>query len=495
MSIRNERGELIVLEPLLIGSSVSLFFLRAFVDHSGPLSQVIGNAAFLCLIAGVVAGLAMAAAVVVARSFGSHRGSMPVATIHGRMGLIVAAVMLPIVGCAFALPNPGFVPAIIVGGLFCGIGIALHLALWGAIYSTFVPQTILLNASVSYLMASIAQGAFLASPLALSGADGISVLVVADAAAGLCMAAELRRGASSRFRDGEAVSDAPASTHASDLPRGILARASFATLAKVLWKPLAGAMIVAFILGLIWNPAPAGEGSGSEAGTLWGAVSGPLLAVGVIVLLLRRSPREFTLHSMQSVLLPASVTVLMVMPFFDTGDPRVMVVTRVLTTLSFAIVGIVIWTTCAASARTSDLSAVVVMPVAFAIMAACFAAGIVLIWQIGEGGKLLCLAVTAVYLIVTNVAMAFEGDTRTPREIEKDAAARYLEERTRLVVDRFGLTGREAEVLGYLCRGFSQVYIARELYISENTVRTHAKHIYAKTGVHSREELLELLNG
>ncbi|MDU6011138.1 MAG: hypothetical protein E6Y86_03735 [Slackia sp.] len=124
MSIRNERGELIALEPLLIGSSVSLFFLRAFVDHSGPLSQVIGDAAFLCLIAGVVAGLAMAAAVVVARSFGSHRGSMPVATIHGRMGLIVAAVMLPIVGCAFALPNPGFVPAIIVGGLFCGIGIA-----------------------------------------------------------------------------------------------------------------------------------------------------------------------------------------------------------------------------------------------------------------------------------------------------------------------------------------------------------------------------------
>ncbi len=45
-----------------------------------------------------------------------------------------------------------------------------------------------------------------------------------------------------------------------------LARASFGTLAKILGKPLAGAMIVAFILGLIWNPAPAGEGSGSEAG-------------------------------------------------------------------------------------------------------------------------------------------------------------------------------------------------------------------------------------
>ena len=32
-----------------------------------------------------------------------------------------------------------------------------------------------------------------------------------------------------------------------------------------------------------------------------------------------------------------------------------------------------------------------------------------------------------------------------------------------------------------------------ELFVSHNTLKTHVHHIYAKTGVHSRQELLELL--
>lgn len=36
--------------------------------------------------------------------------------------------------------------------------------------------------------------------------------------------------------------------------------------------------------------------------------------------------------------------------------------------------------------------------------------------------------------------------------------------------------------------------IADELFISENTVRTHSKHIYTKLSVHSRQELSELLS-
>ncbi len=56
-----------------------------------------------------------------------------------------------------------------------------------------------------------------------------------------------------------------------------------------------------------------------------------------------------------------------------------------------------------------------------------------------------------------------------------------------------GLTARETEILDLLCRGRGKAHIAETLSISENTVRHHSKNIYAKLGVHSREELMDLL--
>ncbi len=54
------------------------------------------------------------------------------------------------------------------------------------------------------------------------------------------------------------------------------------------------------------------------------------------------------------------------------------------------------------------------------------------------------------------------------------------------------LTPREIEVMQMLCAGRSRGYVAETLYISENTVKTHADRLYKKLGVHSREELQTL---
>lgn len=59
--------------------------------------------------------------------------------------------------------------------------------------------------------------------------------------------------------------------------------------------------------------------------------------------------------------------------------------------------------------------------------------------------------------------------------------------------DRFGLSSRETEVMELIARGHSVAAIAEKLVISENTVRTHSKHIYTKLDIHSRQELLDLL--
>ena len=60
------------------------------------------------------------------------------------------------------------------------------------------------------------------------------------------------------------------------------------------------------------------------------------------------------------------------------------------------------------------------------------------------------------------------------------------------IAQKAGLTPREAEVFALLAQGRSIPYIRDELIISRETAATHAKHIYAKLGVHSRQELIDL---
>jgi DNA-binding CsgD family transcriptional regulator len=57
------------------------------------------------------------------------------------------------------------------------------------------------------------------------------------------------------------------------------------------------------------------------------------------------------------------------------------------------------------------------------------------------------------------------------------------------------LTPREAEVLELLQEGMSNAEIALDLSIGIETVRTHARNIYAKLGVNSRRDLARLSSG
>ncbi len=54
------------------------------------------------------------------------------------------------------------------------------------------------------------------------------------------------------------------------------------------------------------------------------------------------------------------------------------------------------------------------------------------------------------------------------------------------------LTSREIEIMKLLLEGISNREIAGRLYISENTLKTHLKHIYQKVGVTRKRELLSM---
>ena len=69
----------------------------------------------------------------------------------------------------------------------------------------------------------------------------------------------------------------------------------------------------------------------------------------------------------------------------------------------------------------------------------------------------------------------------------------FIGQRVVLLAREHKLTPRETEVFGLLVHGRSIPYVRDALIISRDTAATHAKHIYAKLDVHSRQELIDLV--
>ena len=66
-------------------------------------------------------------------------------------------------------------------------------------------------------------------------------------------------------------------------------------------------------------------------------------------------------------------------------------------------------------------------------------------------------------------------------------------DRCTALAEKIGLSPRQKEVLILLSLGYSAKYIERHLFISYHTVKSHIHNIYQKAGVHSREEIIELV--
>jgi DNA-binding CsgD family transcriptional regulator len=60
----------------------------------------------------------------------------------------------------------------------------------------------------------------------------------------------------------------------------------------------------------------------------------------------------------------------------------------------------------------------------------------------------------------------------------------------RSIIVEHGLTKREADALALMVRGKSRKAIGKELFVSEETIKSHTQSIYSKLGVHSQQELI-----
>lgn len=113
------------------------------------------------------------------------------------------------------------------------------------------------------------------------------------------------------------------------------------------------------------------------------------------------------------------------------------------------------------------------------------------------------LAVAVILALLSYVLFALRGFSFTdtiksvtdpePNASVSPTVLETFDQRCDAISQHYGLTEREQEVFALLARGDDRASIESGLSITRNTVKAHVKHIYEKLGVHSHQELLDLI--
>ena len=103
-------------------------------------------------------------------------------------------------------------------------------------------------------------------------------------------------------------------------------------------------------------------------------------------------------------------------------------------------------------------------------------------------------ACTCVLLIalVSNFVFAENTLSKALSIMPTDRKQRF-QDRCRAVIERYSLTEREGEIMIMFAKGRNLPYVQEQLCLSKSTVSTHRQHIYQKLGVHSAQEMIDLI--
>lgn len=171
--------------------------------------------------------------------------------------------------------------------------------------------------------------------------------------------------------------------------------------------------------------------------------------------------------------------------------------------LVFSIASALMVLTCLNVARQERIDPIFVYGVFAGIVYGCMALGAILGLALattghGNSSSLLIIALVTVYCL-SMIGSGARRRTQEPMATASPNAGKVRSATQARTVgpaalrERFGLSPREAEVCVLLGLGRDVPFIANKLCISENTVRTHTKNIYTKMDIHTKQELLDLL--
>jgi DNA-binding CsgD family transcriptional regulator len=101
------------------------------------------------------------------------------------------------------------------------------------------------------------------------------------------------------------------------------------------------------------------------------------------------------------------------------------------------------------------------------------------------------ISVSAIYAVSLDNKATDEQHEDT--DVDKKELPGLWRRKCEGVAAAYGLTSRQADVLMLLAKGRNADYITQELVISLHTAKAHIYNIYQKMGVHSRQELIDII--
>ncbi len=287
---------------------------------------------------------------------------------------------------------------------------------------------------------------------------------------------------------------------------------------KDLWRPVLGTCVLAFMSGfmlqvVLWHPIPLDVFQSTSLITQFVVMAALLVPAAVV-------RRPIALASVYKVALPLSAMGFLLLPVIwtDAGG-----LANACAQLGYLVAGIILWCMLSDSVREMRLPSALLFSLAFG----CTALAQLIGAAVGFAGRNTLapghVAVTAIALMsiyaVAMVSMFLfkdrsfkgqeeaggkdqavgraDGDLGAGNQPEAQDAPSPLEVMQACcdaIAERKHLTPREREILVYLGRGHTVSAIAKELVVSENTVKFHVKGIYQKLDVHSRAEIMALID-
>lgn len=421
-------------------------------------------------------------------------------------------------GAGIWFAGPALSASLVIGSTLCGVGFGYLWGSWADVLGRVHPSRTALYAPASFLLTTII---FLAvdSLVALTPFPPLALMAPLPIASVLCL---------KRCRTESSQPSVLLAPHRTESQRYLAALTTLVPL-------IIAALVFSCLFGFMWETAVLSVNSASTAHEL------PLVLNFVVAVLLLAFTvalqRRVNLSLVYQLLIPIAIVLFAALPFFWNVHP---VVLNAIMSAVHGVFDVVIWYLVATAAYDYAVSGFVIggLVRALSILARLVGIGIgyllvILLWFLWHNAKRsvpgeeaegrmaigeatgdgnasphssvsdpssVLAAPTAVKATDKAAAdpastspVAESISTSATGEIDGAEAINSEEVVFALLADDYGLTRREAEVLPYLARGRSAKVIAEALFVSESTIRTHTRRILEKTCLHSKQELIDLV--